>query len=210
MINEIGAAPRGYLAAFARLLEQVEITTDRGERLDLDDAVDALVDSILSIKDSNAKILLIGNGGSAAIVSHTQNDLCKMVGVRAMVFTEGPLLTATANDDGYHAVFHRPIELWADAHDLLIAVSSSGESENVVKAATAARAKGCRLVTMTGFSPTNRLRQVGDVNVYVPAATYGYVETAHALIAHCVTDIAMLRAGAATVRLDDAVFETPS
>lgn len=209
MINEIGAAPRGYLAAFARLLEQVEITTHRGERLDFDEALGTLVDSILSIKDAHAKIFLIGNGGSSAIVSHTQNDLCKQVGVRAMVFTEGPLLTATANDDGYDAVFHRPIELWADEHDLLIAVSSSGESENVVKAAIAARAKGCRLVTMTGFSPTNRLRQAGDVNVYVPAAIYGYVETAHALIAHCVTDMAMMRVGA-SVRLDDAVLETPS
>jgi D-sedoheptulose 7-phosphate isomerase len=148
------------------------------------------------VKDSNAKILLIGNGGSAALVSHMQNDLCKTVGVRAMVFTEGSLLTATANDDGYHAVFRRPVELWAEAHDLLIAVSSSGESENIVNAAIAAKAKGCRLVTMTGFSPMNRLRRLGDVNVYVPAATYGYVETAHALIAHCLTDNAVLRTAA--------------
>jgi D-sedoheptulose 7-phosphate isomerase len=196
MITDIGAGPRGYFSAFARLLDQVEITTARGEPVAVDDAVDSVVDSIVSVKESGAKVLLIGNGGSAAIVSHMQNDLCKTVGVRAMVFTEGPLLTATANDDGYHAVFHRPVELWADAQDLLIAVSSSGESENIVKAATAAKAKGCRVVTMTGFRPANRLRQLGNVNVYVPASTYGYVETAHALIAHCVTDIAVLRSAA--------------
>ncbi len=196
MITDIGAGPRGYFSAFARLLDQVAITTDRGEPVAVDDAVDSVVDSIVSAKESGAKVLLIGNGGSAAIVSHMQNDLCKTVGVRAMVFTEGPLLTATANDHGYHAVFHRPIELWADAQDLLIAVSSSGESENILKAATAARAKGCRVVTMTGFRPANRLRQIGNVNVYVPASTYGYVETAHALIAHCVTDIAVLRTAA--------------
>jgi D-sedoheptulose 7-phosphate isomerase len=192
MITDIGG-PRGYFSTFARLLDQVAITTDRAELVAVDEAVDSVVDSIVSVKDSSAKVLLIGNGGSAAIVSHMQNDLCKTVGVRAMVFTEGPLLTATANDDGYHAVFQRPVELWADAHDLLIAVSSSGESENIVKAAAAAKAKGCRVVTMTGFNAANRLRQLGHLNVYVPACTYGYVETAHALIAHCVTDIAVLR-----------------
>jgi D-sedoheptulose 7-phosphate isomerase len=196
MIPDLDAGPRGYFSAFARLLDQVEITTDRGEPVAIDDAVNSVVDLIVSVKDSSAKVLLVGNGGSAAIVSHLQNDLCKTVGVRAMVFTEGPLLTATANDDGYDAVFHRPVALWADPHDLLIAVSSSGESENIVKAAAAAKAKGCRVVTMTGFSPANRLRQLGNVNVYLPASAYGYVETAHALIAHCVTDIAVLRTAA--------------
>jgi D-sedoheptulose 7-phosphate isomerase len=192
----ISAGPRAYLSAFVQLLDHIEVTTDRGEKTPVDDAVDLVVDLIVSVKDSSAKVLLIGNGGSAAIVSHMQNDLCKTVGVRAMVFTEGPLLTATANDDGYHAVFHRPVELWADANDVLIAVSSSGESENIVKAAAAARAKGCRVVTMTGFNPMNRLRQVGNMNVYVPATAYGYVETAHALMAHWVTDIAVLRTAA--------------
>jgi D-sedoheptulose 7-phosphate isomerase len=201
MIPDLDAGLRGYFSAFARLLDHVQVTSDRGEPVALDAAVDSIVDLIVSVKDSGAKVLLIGNGGSAALVSHTQNDLCKMVGARAMVFTEGPLLTATANDDGYQAVFHRPVELWADPHDLLIAVSSSGESENIVRAAAAARAKGCRVVTMTGFSATNRLRQLGVLNVYVPASTYGYVETAHALIAHCVTDMAVLRA-AMPVRLD--------
>jgi D-sedoheptulose 7-phosphate isomerase len=193
MIIDRNDGPRGYFSAFASLLDQVEVTSHGGARMAIDHAVDLVVDSIVSLKDAGAKVLLIGNGGSAAIVSHMQNDLCKTVGVRAMVFTEGPLLTATANDDGYHSVFHRPVELWAEARDLLIAVSSSGESENIVRAAAAARERGCQIVTMTGFRPENRLRQLGNVNVYVPASTYGYVETAHGLIAHCVTDMAVLR-----------------
>jgi D-sedoheptulose 7-phosphate isomerase len=121
----------------------------------------------------------MGNGGSAAIVSHVHNDLCKAVGVRAVVFDDTPLLTALANDEGYHEVFRRPLELWADRGDLLIAVSSSGESENIVSAAASAKQKGCTLLTFTGFKPTNRLRQIGDFNIYVPAAHYGYVEIAH-------------------------------
>ena len=190
----VGAS--AYFAAFSRLLERVEITADEGALVPIDEGIGSVVELILSLKDRSGKALLIGNGGSAAIVSHMHNDLCKSVGVRAIVFNETPLLTAVANDHGYPAVFHRAVELWADRHDVLIAVSSSGESENIVKAATLAREKGCRLVTLTGFRPANRLRQLGHLNVYVPASTYGYVEMAHSLIAHCVTDMATMRASA--------------
>jgi D-sedoheptulose 7-phosphate isomerase len=191
MKGSVVTAPSAYLAAFSRLLERVE-TTHGGASVPLDEGIGAVVESIVSLKSGGGKALLIGNGGSAAIVSHVQNDLCKAVGVRAMVFNETPLLTAVANDHGYHDVFHRPVELWADRRDLLIAVSSSGESENVVRAAALAKGKGCRVVTLTGFTPTNRLRQIGDVNIYVPDSAYGYVENAHSLIAHCVVDLAVL------------------
>src|SRR4029450_8774875 len=117
--------------------------------------------------------LLIANGGSAAIVSHLHNDLCKSVGMRAMVFHETSVLTAVANDDAYQDVFRRPVDLWADRGDVLIAVSSSGESENIVKAASLAKEKGCRVVTLTGLAPTNLLRRIGHVNIYVPSAAYG-------------------------------------
>jgi D-sedoheptulose 7-phosphate isomerase len=193
MKSKVEAGPGRYFTEFARVLERVEMTTRAGEPLPTDDGIGSVIEWIVSLKHQGGKALLIGNGGSAAIVSHMHNDLCKAVGVRAIVFNETPLLTALANDDGYHQVFHRPIELWADRHDVLIAVSSGGESENIVKAATLAREKGCRVVTFTGFAPTNRLRQIGDLNVYVPASAYGYVEMAHSVIAHCVTDIAVMR-----------------
>jgi D-sedoheptulose 7-phosphate isomerase len=185
-------APSAYLAAFSRLLERVETTTGDGASVPFDQALGGLVNALVELKSSGGKVLLIGNGGSAAIVSHVQNDLCKVVGVRALVFNEAPLLTAVANDHGYHQVFHKPVDLWADERDLLIAVSSSGESENIVKAAARAKDKGCRVVTFTGFAPGNRLRQIGDVNIYVPDSAYGYVENAHQLIAHCVIDLAVL------------------
>ena len=196
MKSNVEAGPVAYFAEFSRVLERVEITTPDGEPVPTDDGIGSVVEWIVSLKHQGGKALLIGNGGSAAIVSHVHNDLCKAVGVRAIVFNETPLLTALANDEGYHEVFHRPVELWADRHDVLIAVSSAGESENIVKAATLARAKGCRVVTFSGFKPTNRLRQLGDLNVYVPASSYGYVEMAHSVIAHCVTDIAMMRTAA--------------
>ncbi len=149
-----GAAPGGYLLEFARALERIEITSGDGAALAIDQGLDAVIERIISVKENRRKALLIGNGGSAAIVSHVQNDLCKAVGLRALVFNETPLLTAMANDHGYHEVFCRPVELWADRGDLLIAVSSSGESDNILKAAALAKDKGCHVVTFTGFSPT--------------------------------------------------------
>lgn len=185
-----------YFAGFAETLRRFEISTNDGRTLPINDGITAIIELILALKPQDRKAMLIGNGGSAAIVSHLHNDLCKGIGVRALVFNDVPLLTALANDDGYATVFHRPVALWAEVGDLLIAVSSGGESENILKAAATARERGCRLLTMTGFNPGNRLRQLGDVNVYVPASTYGYVEMIHSVIAHCVTDLAVLRAPA--------------
>jgi D-sedoheptulose 7-phosphate isomerase len=189
----VAASATGYLAGLAQMFERVEVTAGNAEPLTLDDGISRAVDLVVSLA-AGGKALLIGNGGSAAIVSHMHNDLCKAVGVRAIVFNEAPFLTALANDDGYHAVFHKPVDLWADPGDLLIAVSSSGESENIVKAATMALEKGCRLLTLTGFTPTNRLRRLGHLNVYVPHSTYGYVEMAHSAVGHCITDLARAKA----------------
>src|SRR6185295_7878274 len=196
MKSNLDAGPAGYFAEFCRVLERVEMTAREGEPMPTGDGIGCVIELIVSLKHQGGKALLIGNGGSAAIVSHMHNDLCKAIGVRAIVFNEAPLLTALANDEGYHEVFRRPIDLWADPHDVLIAVSSGGESENMVKAATLAREKGCRVVTFTGFKPANRLRQIGDLNIYVPASAYGYVEMAHSVVAHCITDMAMVRAAA--------------
>jgi D-sedoheptulose 7-phosphate isomerase len=196
MTSSVAAAPSAYLATFSRVLERVEVTTGDQGRVLVDEGIGSIVAWIVSLKERSGKALLIGNGGSAAIASHVQNDFCKALGVRALVFNEPPLLTAIANDDGFHDVFRRPIDLWADRDDLLIAISSSGQSENVVTAAAHAKERGCRVVTFTGFSPANRLRQVGTLNIYVPASTYGYVEMAHSVIAHCLIDFVAMRSTA--------------
>ena len=184
---------RAYLSGLARAFDEVEATAAESVPLSLDEAVERASSVIAGLRASGRKAMLIGNGGSAGIVSHVHNDLCKAVGVRAVVFTEVPLLTALANDDGYETVFQRQVCLWAEAGDLLIAVSSSGESENILRAAAMARDKGCHLITFTGFKPANRLRQMGDLNVYVPAANYGYVEMTHSILCHCITDLTVSR-----------------
>ena len=177
-----------YFSKLSQLMLDIEVTNLQGADLPLDQGTDEAVQMILEVGAASGKVMLVGNGGSSAVVSHVQNDLCKAVGSRALVFTEQPLLTALANDHGYGCVFERPIELWAEPDDLLLTVSSSGQSESIIRAIEAAREKGCQIVTLSGFSPENASRKMGDLNFYVSSDAYGYVETAHAALCHYMTD----------------------
>jgi D-sedoheptulose 7-phosphate isomerase len=185
--------PSGYFTAYARAIAETAITSRDGRPWSVDEGMAAAIDLVAALRGGRSKAMVIGNGGSAAIASHLHNDLCKAVRVRAMVFHEQPLLTALANDDGYRTVFQTPVRLWADQDDLLIAVSSSGESDSIIDAVTLAAERGCRILTFSGFKAGNRLRRLGDVNIYVPSGEYGYVEMAHSVIAHCMTDLTIAR-----------------
>lgn len=186
-----------YFSALSKLLMSVEVADQYGEALSLDEGAKQAVDLILSVRRASGKIMVIGNGGSAAIASHMQSDLCKAVNVRAMVFNEPPLLTALSNDDGHGRVFERPVELWASPGDLLLAISSSGQSENILRAVRRSTERQCHTITLSGFSPENPLRRLGAVNFYVPSREYGHVEMIHSALGHFLTDCAMT-AGAAT------------
>lgn len=181
-----------YFGTLSKLLLSMEVTDKLGDSLSLEEGADQAVRMVLDVKSASRKVLLAGNGGSSAIVSHVQNDLCKSVGVRAMTFTEQPLLTALANDDGYGSVFEWPIGLWAEPGDLLVTVSSSGQSENIVRALAAAKKNECRVITFSGFDPDNPSRRTGDLNFYVPSHVYGFVETAHMALAHYLTNMASI------------------
>lgn len=187
MINQRATS---YFKHLGDLLLRVQVTEEHGAELSLDKGTSKAAEIVLSVKANSGKVMVIGNGGSAAIASHLQNDLCKTVGVRAIAFSQVSLLTALANDHGYECVFERPVELWADADDLLVAISSSGQSENILRAARAALARGCRVITLSGFSADNPLRRLGDLNFYVPSPEYGHVESTHSVITHFLTDYA--------------------
>lgn len=177
-----------YLDELSRLIGAMEISNGTGEKLSLDEGGKAALTLIRRARDKKAKAVVVGNGGSAAIASHMQNDLCKAVRMRSLVFTEQSLLTALANDDGYPTAYETLMNLWADADDLLIAISSSGRSENILRCAQAARQAGCQVVTLSGFAADNPLRSLGDVNFYIPSHSYGHVELAHAALSQFLTD----------------------
>jgi len=184
----------GYLTEFTRLLRAVSVTDGEQVGIQVDSAADRVVQLILTARARGNKVMLIGNGGSAAIVSHFHNDLSKAVGVRTLVFNELPLMTALANDEGYARVFDRPIAMWADPGDMLIAISSSGSSENIVRGATGALAAGATLITLSGFQSNNPLRALGQVNFYIPSDHYGMVEQVHSVLTHYFSDAAALEA----------------
>lgn len=137
------------------------------------------------------KIMFIGNGGSAAISSHMSTDFWKNGGMRAVAFNDSSLLTCIGNDYGYKHVFEKPVEMFADSGDILIAISSSGRSENILLGVRAARAKGCKVITLSGFDSDNPLSSMGDFNFYVPSKAYGPVEVLHHSICHCILDTIM-------------------
>lgn len=197
-----------YFQDLSELLSRTQATDQTSARLSLDEGVSRAVQMLLDVGATARKMMLIGNGGSAAIASHIQNDLCKGVGLRALVFNEQPLLTAISNDIGYGCVFEHPIELWANKGDLLLAISSSGQSENILRGVKAALARGCQVITLSGFRPDNQLRQLGSLNFYLPSEVYGLVETAHLAVAHCIADNAMhLRRAAGDAQAEVSVHE---
>ena len=183
-----------YCRKLSDLLLNTQMTSRKGSLLSeipFNEGAKKAVDLILSAKTNSAKILLLGNGGSAAIASHIQNDLCDSIGVRAMVFNEAPFLTAVANDHGYETFFEQAVKLWAEAEDVLIAISSSGKSENILRAVRLAREKNVQIITFSGFLSNNPLRQLGDFNFYISSQEYGFVETSHAVLGHFLTDCAL-------------------
>lgn len=188
-VDETIISPDQYLRNLQTIFSSVEVTDAEGEAVSLDQAARE-VHSLLTLRKNNGhKVMVIGNGGSAAIAAHMQNDLSSAADIRALSFQDIPLLTAATNDFGYELAYERFVLHWADDNDLLFAISSSGESENILRAVQAARKNGCLVVTLSGFKENNRLRRRGDINFYVPVADYGYVETLHAVLAHYFTDM---------------------
>ncbi len=136
------------------------------------------------IRERGGTVYLIGNGASASMASHLAADLAKNAHVHTEVFSDHSLITAIANDIGYEEVFAEPLRRRMREGEMLVAVSSSGNSPNIVRAADVARARGGLVVTLSAMKPGNRIRAMGDLNFYVPARTYGLAESCHAFILH--------------------------
>lgn len=183
-----------YWGRFSRLLTDINATDKAGTPMSLDEAIERVISMMADRGRYGRKILFIGNGGSAAIASHMAVDYWKNGGLRALSFNDPSLLTCISNDCGYPAVFEQPVRMFAEPDDLLIAISCSGQSINILNAVKAARERGCLVITLSGFLPDNALRNLGIVNLYVPACSYGFVEVAHLAILHCALDLIMARA----------------
>jgi D-sedoheptulose 7-phosphate isomerase len=187
MLKEIEA----YQRTFMELLNSVQVTTEDGRNMDYGDGVAAVCNLIRQQSAAGWKLIFIGNGGSAAIASHMALDFWKNGGMKAISFNDGVTLTCLGNDYGYAHVFEKPVEMFAEPGDVLIAISSSGKSENILLGVAAAMAKGCRVVTLSGFGADNPLRTRGKYNFYVASGKYGPVEVIHQYLIHCILDLLM-------------------
>jgi D-sedoheptulose 7-phosphate isomerase len=181
-----------YFTELGRVCSSVSVTDHEGQAFDLAAGFDWIGERARRAHSKGNKVILIGNGGSAAIASHEAIEFLKNGGVRALALNDGATLTAIANDLGYANVFAEQLRMHGQAGDLLIAISSSGQSTNILKAVEVAREKKVDIATFSGFRPDNLLRSRGDVNFYVDSNQYGFVEIAHHALVQAILDLNLI------------------
>ncbi|CAD6877976.1 hypothetical protein [Methylomonas albis] len=175
-------------ADFATLLSHSIFSDAQGQALDGETVIQELLTEFARVRDQQAKIMVLGNGGSAAIASHVITDLRNVGGLCALTLHEAAPLTCFTNDFGYEQAFAKQISAFANPDDLLIAISSSGQSLNIVNAVQAANAKGLPIMTLSGFKADNPLRKLGRWNCWLDSSHYGMVELGHLFVLHHITD----------------------
>ncbi|MBI3315827.1 MAG: SIS domain-containing protein [Candidatus Omnitrophica bacterium] len=150
--------------------------------------MEAALDLLDRARQAKSAVYIIGNGGSSAIASHVITDFTNVAGLRARTLHESSLITCMANDYGYENAFARLLGAHAVKDDVLIAISSSGRSKNILNAADAMKTAGGRVLTLSGFDRDNPLRKTGDLNVWVDSHDYGLVEIGHLFLLHNLAD----------------------
>ena len=151
-------------------------------------ALEKISKSLISTNKKNKKVIIFGNGGSAAISSHVSVDLTKNAGIRSINFNEADLLTCFSNDYGYKKVFSKSLEFYADKGDVVIIISASGRSKNLLEAAKICKKKKILLYTLTGMSKSNPLKKLGDINLWVNSKAYNVIENVHQIWLLSITD----------------------
>lgn len=159
------------------------------------EGIQILLDVFLEHKKRNSMLFFIGNGGSSAIASHMTADFMKNGGMNTYSLYDNAVTTCMGNDYGYEYIFSKPMEFLVQEGDLVVAISSSGNSANIVNGIVTAKKKKAEVITLTGFAEDNKAKQLGDVNLYVACAKYGIVESIHNLILQQVVDMIMDRDG---------------
>ena len=165
------------------------VYSDQERILTEDDALQLFYRMMAETVAKQGIIYVIGNGGSAGIASHFSNDLMKALQIPSQTLYDSNLMTCLANDLGYENVFSYPLERLIKSNDLLVAISSSGQSPNILKAVDAAQAKSAAVITLSGFKADNSFRKQGNLNFWIDRRDYGLVETAHFFLLHTVIDL---------------------
>lgn len=174
-----------YKSEYAAALQSSLNEVDSGE-------VERLCEAIQACTDKGRQIFVVGNGGSAAIAEHlccdwTKGTVCEghpIISSRSLT-ANNALYSAIANDYGFESVFDKQLDFFGNEGDILIAISSSGKSPNIVNAAKRAKELGLFVAGFTGFQG-GTLREIADASIHVPINNYGIVEDAHQSVMHVI------------------------
>jgi D-sedoheptulose 7-phosphate isomerase len=170
-----------YLKDFSDLVKPSEETVEK---------LAEVADLLKNVHSAGNKILIFGNGGSAAMASHFSVDLTKNANLRCFNFNEADLITCFANDYGFERWVEKAVDFYGDEGDLLIVISSSGSSKNMLNGVKAGRNGNFQsVVTFSGFEQDNPLRQLGDINFWVDSKAYNFVENMHQIWLLAMVDV---------------------
>jgi len=163
------------------------------DRLDLK-ALEKIIEVLAQARGAGKQIFIFGNGGSAATASHFANDLNKLASMgskkkfKAIALTDNvSLITAWANDEAYAKIFSRQLDNLLNEGDIVIGISTSGNSENVIRALQLASQRGAITIGLLGFDG-GRMKDLVDYFLWFQENHYGRVEDAHAIVCHIVTN----------------------
>ena len=166
-----------YIEELMEHLNHTEIWLGTTEKyVDYDTGIGALTEKFLEHKKKKTRVFFIGNGGSSAIASHMTADFMKNGGMNTYSLYDSAVMTCMGNDYGYEFVFSKPLGFLVKPGDLVVAISSSGNSPNIISGIETARQQGAVIITFTGFWPEHKAKQRGEINVYVPCEKNGIVE----------------------------------
>ncbi len=176
-----------YIQNLQKVLQET-VVDKNGVFVEVDQGFKEYMSQLIAAHNRGNHIFFIGNGGSAGICTHSANDYSKNGGIRCLALHDGAVLTCLGNDFGFEFIFSKQIEFHAREGDVLIAISSSGRSADILRGVEVAKAKGMYVCTFSGFSDDNPLRKTGDLNWYVASGEYGFVELSHQILIHCALD----------------------
>ena len=174
---------KDYLTRLKQILDDIDV-----------DVISDIVDTLEETIENKSRIYILGNGGSAATASHMVNDLGAGLRRRDVINFDvtslgdnSPVITAIANDIGYENIFYMQMKGHINADDVVVAISCSGESPNIIKAVDYAKDLGCKIIGVTGFNG-GYLKKISNINFHVdaPEGEYGLVEDAHMILDHII------------------------
>ena len=164
---------------FSKVIYAGRFTDAIGDELSIEAGVEKFIDKLKQTKDLGNRIFVIGNGGSAGVASHVVTDFVNKGGLCASTLHDPALLTCMANDYGYENAFAQILSTLAHKGDVLIAVSSSGQSANIHNAIQLMQKVGGTTISLSGFKKNNPLRSLGSLNFWLDSNDYVFVEMGH-------------------------------